>query len=348
MTAQERPVGPAGKRVSGKIFVPFLVGFLCLASGTALTLWWTGRVPDGPIRALAGHESGDAILLRDGYEGRDYTHLMRVAPDGTVIWVHALFGGDDGARLEVVGDVIVAEVYEARGRRQLHAFEAEEGTFLWRGGPPSEPTAVSFDGPRPEPGQERVYALWLLEEAVEVVALPRSNEPAPTLEPGAERPDPASGRESGDIDELWRMTLPRGEGPRRAWMDGEQLAVAPGDGQVHRIGRDGVVASVAPDDAETPASPCSGPLEAHIGELHLRGGRVLRGDRPVELGLTVGDVYATAAGATHLFVATAEGVVRVGPDEAVLRQPSEGCPRLAVAGDRAWLASGTTLTPLSF
>ena len=64
------------KRVSGKPVAIIVVLLLALGAATAVTLWFRGRVPSGPISAIVGIDADRAALLRQGFEERGYTHLV--------------------------------------------------------------------------------------------------------------------------------------------------------------------------------------------------------------------------------------------------------------------------------
>lgn len=138
----------AAKRVSGKPVAILVAAVLVIGAVTAVTLWFRGRVPSGPISTIVGIDADRAALLRQGFEERGYTHLVVWVRDGGQRWSEALFGVQSPPSLAVLDGRVLARVTEARGNPSLHAFDIETGEFLWRGPyPHPERTRVPFDGP---------------------------------------------------------------------------------------------------------------------------------------------------------------------------------------------------------
>lgn len=119
-------------RRSGK---PLAIGLLVLIAGGvafALSMWFWGREPHGPIAALAPVDGSRVAVLRQGFEERGYTHLGVWNAEGEMVWSEALFGVQDDPGLSVAADRVLVLVTEARGNPALHAFDLETGAFEWK------------------------------------------------------------------------------------------------------------------------------------------------------------------------------------------------------------------------
>lgn len=134
---------PHAPRRSGK---PVAIGLMVLILGGvafALSMWFWGREPKGPIEAVAAIDDGRAAVLRKGFEERGYTHVGVWNAEGQMLWSEALFGVQDEPELSVAGGLVLLMVTEARGNPALHAFDRETGEFRWKvqQGPEAEPSA---------------------------------------------------------------------------------------------------------------------------------------------------------------------------------------------------------------
>jgi len=134
---------PHAPRRTGK---PAAIGLMVLIVGAvafALSMWFWGREPKGPIEAVAAIDDGRAAVLRKGFEERGYTHVGVWNAEGQMLWSEALFGVQDEPELSVTDELVLLMVTEARGNPALHAFDRETGEFRWKvqQDPEGEPSA---------------------------------------------------------------------------------------------------------------------------------------------------------------------------------------------------------------
>ncbi len=132
MTESTQPKSKRPERRSGK---PLAIGMLVLifcGVAFALSMWFWGREPHGPIDTIAVADDTHAAVLRQGFEERGYTHLGVWTADGQMVWSEALFGVQDDPELSVTDDLVLVLVTEARGNPALHAFDRETGEFRWK------------------------------------------------------------------------------------------------------------------------------------------------------------------------------------------------------------------------
>jgi len=130
-TASQAPTKKRERR-SGK---PLAIGVLVLICGGvafALSMWFWGREPHGPIETIAVVDDARVAVLRQGFEERGYTHLGVWNAAGDMIWSEALFGVQDDPELSVTSELVLLLVTEARGNPALHAFDLETGQFRWK------------------------------------------------------------------------------------------------------------------------------------------------------------------------------------------------------------------------
>jgi len=128
----ETPPPTSLKRRSGK---PVAIGMLVLILGGvafALSMWFWGREPHGPIETIAAVDDTHVAVLRKGFEERGYTHVGVWTAEGDMLWSEALFGVQDDPGLSVSDELVLVLVTEARGNPALHAFDRETGEFRWK------------------------------------------------------------------------------------------------------------------------------------------------------------------------------------------------------------------------
>lgn len=208
----------ASRGVSGKRFVPGCALALLAVVGLTFFQWFRGREPHGPIYAAVPAPDGGVVLLRQGYEERGYAHLVVRGPEG-LRWSEPLFGLQDEERREdgvlVRDGVVFLRAREARGHAQLHAFDLEQGSLLWRADPP---TREGADAPPPFRGPP-------LHAAADVVFDLHGADPVEVM-----LVDAGTGAVRS------RVEVPGGEGLHRAWVEGERLFVDGGTGYFNSIG----------------------------------------------------------------------------------------------------------------
>ena len=130
MTETPQPTSP--KRRSGK---PVAIGLLLLIFGGvafALSMWFWGREPHGPIETIAAIDDTRVAVLRKGFEERGYTHVGVWTAEGEMLWSEALFGVQDDPGLSASDGLVLVLLTEARGNPALHAFDRETGEFRWK------------------------------------------------------------------------------------------------------------------------------------------------------------------------------------------------------------------------
>lgn len=237
----ESPSTPKG-RVSGKIVAVGVVIGLMIGVGSAVTLWFRGRVPSGPIAAIEAIDEGRAMLLRQGFEERGYTHLVVWHADGGQRWSEALFGVQDPPAMARLGDLGLIRVTEARGNPSLHAFNLDTGEFMWRG-PYPDPERVNerepFEG-------DALHTIG--DVAFEIIA----SNPIEILVVDS----------SGEL--VGHVTLPEESGEQHAFVSGEVLLVQTGE-TWHEVSVAGELATATPQAPPEPLQMASGETCAPSG-----------------------------------------------------------------------------------
>lgn len=120
------------KRRSGKALAIGMLVLIFVGVAFALSMWFWGREPHGPIETVAVVDETRVAVLRQGFEERGYTHIGVWNADGTMTWSEALFGVQDDPQLSVTDELVLVLVTEARGNPALHAFALETGEFRWK------------------------------------------------------------------------------------------------------------------------------------------------------------------------------------------------------------------------
>lgn len=120
------------KRLRGRTVVVSLLGLIALLLALVVKLWWGGRVPEGPIRAIAAVSDTDVVLLREGYRQHDFVHLTVRGMDGVQRWSVPFHDVPRTARPVVAADRVVTWVRNHVGELELQAFDARTGQFAFR------------------------------------------------------------------------------------------------------------------------------------------------------------------------------------------------------------------------
>jgi len=130
MSEEEKTDAP--KKRSGKRAAIGLMALIIGGVVFALSMWFWGQEPKGPIEAIAVVDDTQVAVLRKGFEERGYTHLGVWNAAGEMLWSEALFGLQEEPELSVTGELVLVLVTEARGNPALHAFDRQTGEFRWK------------------------------------------------------------------------------------------------------------------------------------------------------------------------------------------------------------------------
>jgi len=120
------------KHRSGKPLACGMLLLILVGVSFALSMWFWGREPHGPIESLSVIDDTRVVVLRKGFEERGYTHLGVWTAAGDMLWSEALFGVQEDPEISVSDELVLALVTEARGNPALHAFDMETGEFRWK------------------------------------------------------------------------------------------------------------------------------------------------------------------------------------------------------------------------
>ncbi|MBX3251786.1 MAG: PQQ-binding-like beta-propeller repeat protein [Myxococcales bacterium] len=293
------------KRVRGRFVVIGLIALVASVATFALTMWFGGREPRGPIQAMRPLGGGEVALLRRGFEERGYTHLVVWSIERGQHWSEALFGVPEHPSLTHVRqgevDLVALRAREARGHVEIHAFDRRTGRFAWRGGRATHENPTEHPGGLPAFAERSLLVgdgvLFVVHggDAVEVVIL--------GLEDGEERA---------------RVELPAdpegADAARSAAVVEGALIVSTGS-SVHRVGPDGAHARLG----STALGHCV--TSAHVFFGDPGGLRVHHGDEVQVLGDGFAmEVYACAERANAEGVREAWIVARAPSGDRVLQR----------------------------